>query len=448
MCSTGSPRRASTRSTPPTISGWVPGNSSGESETIIGEWVKARGNRNRVIIITKVGSPMGKGKEGLKAHYIAEAVEASLKRLQVDAIDLYLSHWPDMATPIEETLGAYQRLIEQGKIRWCSASNLSVKLLEAALAASKAKGLPRYEVLQPEYNLADRHEFEGGLADLCQRKQIRVITYFSLAKGFLSGKYRSEADLSKSPRGDEVKAYLNPRGFLILDALEAVAASRRAKPQKRARLGHGEARRRRANRQRHLDRTDRQPRARYRAYADGRRHGCAQRGQRVIARTAAGRTRPPSRVARRETGVLPDTLWSRHLLPEGREKVRKERASFRTPYGPPPSPRRRGKGSVASSRPGRVRCVDFARLPRCAVAAQDLANCRVRERLAELDLARRLVAGQMLAAVSDESGFGQRRVLAHDDELDRLSGPGVWDADRAGLEHAGWPMATSWISFG
>jgi aryl-alcohol dehydrogenase-like predicted oxidoreductase len=211
-------------------SAWAPGNSGGESETIIGEWMKARGNRSRVIVVTKVGSPMGKGKEGLKAHYIAEAVEASLKRLKIDAIDLYLSHWPDMATPIEETLGAYQRLIEQGKIRWCGASNLSAKLLEAALAASKTKGLPRYEVLQPEYNLADRHEFESGLADLCQREQIGVITYFSLAKGFLTGKYRSEADLSKSPRGDGVKAYLNPRGFRILGALEAVAARLKAKP--------------------------------------------------------------------------------------------------------------------------------------------------------------------------------------------------------------------------
>ena len=211
-------------------SAWAPGNSGGESETIIGEWMKARGNRNRVIVVTKVGSPMGKGKEGLSARYIAEAAEASLKRLQVDVIDLYLSHWPDMATPIEETLGAHQRLIEQGKIRWCGASNLSVKLLEAALAASKAKGLPRYEVLQPEYNLADRNEFEGGLAALCQREQIGVVTYFSLAKGFLTGKYRSEADLSKSPRGDGVKAYLNQRGFRILDALEAAAARHKAKP--------------------------------------------------------------------------------------------------------------------------------------------------------------------------------------------------------------------------
>ena len=211
-------------------SAWVPGNSGGESETIMGEWMKARGNRSRVVVITKVGSPMGPGKEGLKPGYIEEAVEASLRRLQTDVIDLYLSHWPDMATPFEETLGAYQRLKEKGKIRWCGASNLTADLLKAALAAAKAKGLPRYEVLQPEYNLADRREFESGLADLCIREEIGVITYFSLAKGFLSGKYRSEADLSKSARGGAVKAYLNPRGLRILDALEAVAARHKAKP--------------------------------------------------------------------------------------------------------------------------------------------------------------------------------------------------------------------------
>jgi aryl-alcohol dehydrogenase-like predicted oxidoreductase len=211
-------------------SAWVPGNHGGESETIIGEWMKARGNRNRVIVITKVGSPMGQGKEGLKAAYIEEAIEASLKRLQTDAIDLYLSHWPDMATPFDETLAAYQRLIEKGKIRWCGASNLTTDLLKAALAAAKAKGLPRYEVLQPEYNLADRQGFESGLAELCVREEIGVITYFSLAKGFLSGKYRGEKDLAGSARADGVKAYLNPRGFRILDALEKVAASHKAKP--------------------------------------------------------------------------------------------------------------------------------------------------------------------------------------------------------------------------
>jgi aryl-alcohol dehydrogenase-like predicted oxidoreductase len=209
---------------------WVPGNQGGESEAIIGEWMKSRGNRNRIIVITKVGSPMGKGKEGLKARYIEEAVEASLRRLQTEVMDLYLAHWPDMATPIEETLGAFQRLIEKGKIRWCGASNLNVALLEAALGAAKARGLPRYEVLQPEYNLADRKEFESALAEFCERQDIGVITYSSLAKGFLSGKYRHEAHLAESARGGGVKAYLNPRGFRILDALDKVAAEHKAKP--------------------------------------------------------------------------------------------------------------------------------------------------------------------------------------------------------------------------
>ena len=209
---------------------WVPGNQGGESETIIGEWMKARSNRGRMIVITKVGSPMGRGKEGLSARYIEEAAEASLRRLQTDAIDLYLAHWPDMATPIGETLGAFQRLIEKGKIRWCGGSNLNVALLETELAAAKTRGGPRYEVLQQEYNLADRAELENGLAELCAREEIGVVTYFSLAKGFLSGKYRSEADLAKSARGGAVKAYLNPRGFRILAALDHVAAAHEAKP--------------------------------------------------------------------------------------------------------------------------------------------------------------------------------------------------------------------------
>ena len=246
---------------------------------------KARGNRGRIIVITKVGSPMGKGKEGLKPGYIAEAAEASLKRLKTDVIDLYLSHWPDMATPFEETLGAYQRLIAQGKIRWCGASNLNVAMLEAALAAAKAKGLPRYEVLQPEYNLADREGFERGLADLCAREEIGAITYFSLAKGFLSGKYRSDADLSKSPRGEAVKAYLNPRGFRILGALEAVAARHKAKPAEVALAWIMQARRHRADRQRHLDRAGGQPHPGDRAQADGGRHGRAQRRQRALTPT-------------------------------------------------------------------------------------------------------------------------------------------------------------------
>src|SRR5271166_5634463 len=140
---------------------WVPGHHGGESETIIGEWMKARGNRERTIVVTKVGSPMGHGKEGLKPRYIEEAVEDSLGRLQTDVIDLYLSHWPDMATPIADTLGAYRRLIDKGKIRWCGASNLTAPLLEQAIAAANALGAPRYEALQPEYNLADRRGFES-----------------------------------------------------------------------------------------------------------------------------------------------------------------------------------------------------------------------------------------------------------------------------------------------
>jgi aryl-alcohol dehydrogenase-like predicted oxidoreductase len=209
---------------------WVPGHQGGESETIIGDWMKSRANRSKIIVVTKVGSPIGKGREGLSSRYIEEAADASLARLKTDVIDLYLSHWPDMATPYEETLGAYQRLIEKGKIRWCGASNLSAPMLRSALNVAKAKGLPRYEVLQPEYNLMDRPGFESGLADLCVSEEMGVITYSSLAKGFLSGKYRSAADLGKSPRGGGVKAYLSPRGMRVLAALDSIAAAHGAKP--------------------------------------------------------------------------------------------------------------------------------------------------------------------------------------------------------------------------
>ena len=208
---------------------WAPGNKGGESETIIGEWMKARGNRQAMIVITKVGSQMGPGKKGLSARYIEEEVEASLKRLQIDVIDLYLSHWPDETTPYAETLGAYQRLIAKGKIRFCGASNLNAGQLAAALAASKANGLPRYEVLEPEYNLYDRSGFEGPLRDLCVAEGIGVITYYSLAKGFLAGKYRTPADLGQSPRGGGVRGYLNRRGLRIVDALDSVAARHGAK---------------------------------------------------------------------------------------------------------------------------------------------------------------------------------------------------------------------------
>ncbi|PSJ59486.1 aldo/keto reductase [Pseudaminobacter soli (ex Li et al. 2025)] len=209
---------------------WAPGNSGGESETIIGRWMKSRGNRDKVVVITKVGSDMGQGKRDLSAGYIARAVEASLKRLQTDVIDLYFSHWADDATPYEETLGAYQKLIAEGKVRNIGASNLDADRLGAALKVAKDKNLPRYDVLQPEYNLYDRSGFDGPLRDLCMAEDIGVITYFSLASGFLSGKYRSEADLSKSARGEDAKKYLDARGTRILAALDAVSARHSAKP--------------------------------------------------------------------------------------------------------------------------------------------------------------------------------------------------------------------------
>jgi aryl-alcohol dehydrogenase-like predicted oxidoreductase len=204
-------------------SAWGPGNKGGESETIIGEWMKSRRNRQDVTVITKVGSPMGPDKKGLSARYVKEAVEASLQRLQSDFIDLYLSHWPDAETPYEETLAAFGDLQHQGKIRAIGASNLDAAQLQASFDAAKSAGLPRYDVLQPEYNLYDRGSFDGPLRELCIVEDIGVITYYSLARGFLSGKYRSEADLSKSARGGGVKAYLNARGARILGALDAVA---------------------------------------------------------------------------------------------------------------------------------------------------------------------------------------------------------------------------------
>jgi aryl-alcohol dehydrogenase-like predicted oxidoreductase len=208
---------------------WAPGNKGGESETIIGEWLKQSGKRASTIVITKVGGPQGR-KKGLAADYIAEACEASLKRLGVETIDLYLAHFPDPDTPHEETLEAFHRLKQAGKIRWHGCSNFDAGQLRASLDAAKAAGLPRYEVVQPEYNLYDRAGFDSALRALCMAENIGVITYFSLAKGFLSGKYRSEADLVKSPRGGGVKAYLNPRGFRILAALDEVAARLSATP--------------------------------------------------------------------------------------------------------------------------------------------------------------------------------------------------------------------------
>jgi aryl-alcohol dehydrogenase-like predicted oxidoreductase len=203
---------------------WHDGNKGGESESIIGTWLKQRGNRDRVVIATKVGSDMGGDEKGLSKAYIARAVERSLQRLQTDYIDLYQSHWDDPAIPVEETLEAYAALIKAGKIRAIGASNFSPERLSAALAAHATQGLPRYESLQPEYNLCEREGFEGALATLCHQNDVGVITYFSLAGGFLTGKYRSTDDLGKSARGSDVAKYLDARGHRILGALDAVAA--------------------------------------------------------------------------------------------------------------------------------------------------------------------------------------------------------------------------------
>jgi len=219
----------STIDTADVYSNWAPGNRGGESETIIGEWLQKRGKRGSTIVITKCGAPSSPLK-GLKADAIEKSCEASLKRLKIETIDLYLSHFPDSETPYEETLGAFERLKKAGKIRWFGTSNLNAEQLQASLEAAKSSGAPRYEVLQPEYNLYDRAGFDGPLRDLCMREGIGVITYFSLAKGFLSGKYRGEADLAQSARGGGVKAYLNPLGFKILAALDEIGARLTAKP--------------------------------------------------------------------------------------------------------------------------------------------------------------------------------------------------------------------------
>lgn len=210
---------------------WVPGHRGGESETIIGKWMKMRGNRDKIILATKVGMDMGDGKVGLKADYIARAVEDSLRRLQTDVIDLYQSHKDDEATPQEETLAAYDKLIKAGKVRAIGASNFSAERLQAALTLSEKSGLPRYESLQPEYSLAERSSYEGALQRVCEQNGIGVITFFSLAAGFLTGKYRSEADYSKSPRGARgIPKYMNERGMRILAELDAVAKETRAEP--------------------------------------------------------------------------------------------------------------------------------------------------------------------------------------------------------------------------
>ncbi|MAZ26565.1 MAG: alcohol dehydrogenase [Cytophagaceae bacterium] len=202
---------------------WKQGNTGGESETIIGKWLQERNIRDKVNIITKVGSDMGQGKKDISEEYILKAVDASLKRLQLEQIDLYLTHWDDDRTPVEETLGAYEKLIKAGKVRNIGASNLSPARLKESLEASAKNGLPRYEVFQPEYNLYDRKGFEQDIHDICIDEGLGVVTYFSLASGFLTGKYQKKEDAKGRNREDFVKKYFDDKGMAILNALEQVS---------------------------------------------------------------------------------------------------------------------------------------------------------------------------------------------------------------------------------
>lgn len=209
---------------------WVPGHTGGESETIIGNWLKRRGGRDKVVIATKVGAEMAADRKGLSPGWIRRSVEDSLRRLRTDHVDLYQSHYDDPATPIDETLGAYAELIAAGKVRAIGASNFTAARLRRSIEVSEQARLPRYESLQPEYNLYDRSGYEAELEPLCREAGIGVITYFSLARGFLSGKYRSTADLGQSPRGAGIGKYLDARGQRILVALDEVAAQYAAAP--------------------------------------------------------------------------------------------------------------------------------------------------------------------------------------------------------------------------
>jgi len=209
---------------------WHPGNTGGESEVIIGNWLKARGGREKIVLASKLGIEMAPGKKGLSRKYMMQAVEDSLRRLQTDYIDLYQSHRDDPETPIEETLSAYADLIKQGKVREIGASNFSAERMAESLKISIEKGLPRYQSLQPQYSLVERTEFEGPLEELCLREKIGVIGYYSLASGFLTGKYRSKADMEGRLRGARVEKYLNDYGFGVVAALDDVAKRYNVKP--------------------------------------------------------------------------------------------------------------------------------------------------------------------------------------------------------------------------
>ncbi|WP_428000559.1 aldo/keto reductase [Acidovorax sp.] len=210
---------------------WAPGHTGGESEAVIGRWLKQNGKRNRIVLATKVGKDMGDGKVGLRPEYIRQAVDASLTRLQTDHIDLYQSHDDDAAVPLADTLGAYSDLIKAGKVRAIGASNFTAARLAESLQTSESLGLARYESLQPLFNLYDRAVFEKELQPLCVEQGVGVINFYALAAGFLTGKYRTEADAAKSARGKNTTAkYLNERGLRILGALDTVAARIGATP--------------------------------------------------------------------------------------------------------------------------------------------------------------------------------------------------------------------------
>lgn len=209
---------------------WKPGNKGGESETIIGNWMQQRKNRHQVVLATKVGTVVGTDKKCLSRPYILKSVEASLKRLKTDYIDLYQSHYDDLGTPVQETLETYKQLIKEGKIRWIGASNFSPARLTESLETAERLNLPKYQCLQPEYNLYKREQYEQEYEQLVIDHQLGVINYYALASGFLTGKYRSEADLGKSQRGGGMKGYLNDRGFKILKALDEVAEQYNATP--------------------------------------------------------------------------------------------------------------------------------------------------------------------------------------------------------------------------
>lgn len=213
-----------------TYSWWADGNEGGESETIIGNWMKARGNRDQMVIATKVGSQNRTHPIDVSKAHILKSAEASLKRLQTDHIDLYYTHFDDNTTPVAETLAAYQQLIKEGKVRYIAASNLSPDRLTAALELAAKEGLPQYQALQPHYNLVERDGYEADYAPIVDQYGLSVFPYWSLAAGFLTGKYRSEADLGKSVRGEGARKYLTPKGLSILDALDQVAARHETKP--------------------------------------------------------------------------------------------------------------------------------------------------------------------------------------------------------------------------